>query len=178
MKFLSIAFFVILIIGCQNPTGVVTDLPTESNCVDNTLAFYPQQWYNTGINTFTYYENSTVQKQGYNQIRIKPGNKTVFKFYYRSDDRPYIFDDEYGENFWFEVDSGLNQFSINTFEIDLHKAYFDQFIPFTGGLYDITRGCINGTKISSDTWHIEINIEVPSTYPFNRNISEEFHLDQ
>lgn len=90
---------------------------------------------------------------------IEYGSNLVFMFEFIKADSPEIQDDEYAERLIFEIDHTLNQFTYNAEEVLVAKAYFNQscFCPSTGSI-PITTGTIEGSRLDSDDWMININI--------------------
>ena len=112
-------------------------------------------------------------------LYIIEGEKLVFMYGFTKDDDPNIADDEYGETVFFEVDPDVEEFHIDSNNLDQYMVTFGRFCYcIDGGYHHVDEGCIHGEKISEDKWKVSFSLRITSTWePITMMVDAEFTFD-
>ena len=89
---------------------------------------------------------------------IVDGNSLVFERYYERDDHPQIADDEYSDQFFFEVTPEGSSFLLTGEELRSVPSAFNVFcfcIP--SDVFEITDGMISGEEVDG-IWRVSVDI--------------------
>jgi len=100
------------------------------------------------------------------------GDKMVFKALYIASQDDKIYDDEYSETFWFEVDSNLTEFIFENDELEDAKAYFimsGAWVP--NKPFEVRDGYIQGQRVSGDYWEVWVDTEAETANDYRIKIS-------
>lgn len=149
MKYLLLVLSVLLLIQCQK-------LPESKNpCPDD------------GACHFEILNQSRLnvqENQGYLSLQTAKGSNLVFCYRYEKADQPNLADDEYKEELFFEIPSGLDSFELQDEKLERANATFGRLcFCADGGYHKITKGKISGKKIRNGSWEISCNLEINTT---------------
>jgi len=92
---------------------------------------------------------------------IESGNKLVFEYNFDSPSDPQIADSGFSETIIFEIQSDMEEFSLNNENLEDVNAFYRAicFCPNTQSVR-IKEGTISGKKISSTSWGIQIDVKI------------------
>lgn len=119
------------------------------------------------IYKYEFYENSELSITQIDESYMKygtisTGDKLVFKYSFIRDDEEQIADDEYAEFIYFEVDSNLESFLMEDYELETAKTILTKscfcFFPDDEEKNVLPVGSISGEKIADDTWKITFDV--------------------
>ena len=157
---LIFTFFLLILIGCSNDdSGESTNL--------------------------RFFENSIIQiprdDTDFFVVTIDSGDNLVFQYQLVVESEPNIADSGFSETILFEIDPSLTEFSFSDNDLPTTNAFYRQ-ICFCDNVESITieSGNISGIKRSSNSWQIDIDVEIDLGFvsgPRNIQISGEFELE-
>jgi hypothetical protein len=103
----------------------------------------------------------TTLVQGSLFYEIKPGNQIVFQYTHSGPDCKSIADEEYTEFLAFQIPATLSSFRFENNELTEQLTLYKRicFCPLRA--VSISKGFIQGTRLSSTRWEIEINVDIP-----------------
>ena len=132
-------------------------LPLLSGCFDNK---------NPSAEETTYYENARID---IDFPYIFSGDSVVFKRFYKKEDKEEIADDEYAEDFIFQIPSGISEFNYSGEQLIDLKLTFKQYcfcMPSEG--ITIESGTISGMRVG-DQWNIAADVNLKNIYRYNED---------
>lgn len=99
------------------------------------------------------------------------GDSLVFDRYYQAEDNEMIADDEYSENLYLELPSGVTSFEYTTenlsqFKIELYPSCF--CIPTMGTTF--VSGTLSGT-LNGDDWKLKGSVDFKLIYQYDQDSS-------
>jgi hypothetical protein len=175
LTFLKHGLLILLIalMGCDKDDG------TLENCIDNNPEFIPETISDAGGHQLIIYSNSKINlntENGYNDVFIVDGDKSVFYYSYYEDPYPMAIDDEFQEVIVFEIDPKIDEFLISGADLKKSNAFFGNICFCSpAGYFPITSGCIKGKKINDSEWQVDINILAEKEKSvFTKMLSERF----
>ncbi|MFY0598159.1 MAG: hypothetical protein JXR03_00715 [Cyclobacteriaceae bacterium] len=116
-----------------------------------------------GKTEYHYYEGASISD---NNPIVVEGDRTVFNRHFVGDDNEQIADDEFSENFYFEVDPDLNEFSFKDEElknINLRYQHLCFCVPIDSII--IVGGSISGNKVG-EKWKISADVDLKLGYDY------------
>ena len=127
---------------------------------------------------YQYHLNSQIKEEindsGHSNATIVSGDKIVFEYQFVFGDLVYIADDEFTESILFEVDPDLNEFRIETEELNNSNAIYGLFCYcMYYGYYDISSGVIEGVKLEDGNWEVSMDV----TIVFEGDVSSNAEVD-
>lgn len=102
-----------------------------------------------------YYEGSQVSSDF---PYVDSGSNIVFHRFFKAEDDPMIADDEYSEDFLFEVSTGSNSFNIEGEQLRNQRVLLNQYCfcaPYD--FIELIDGFVRGDKIGNN-WTVDANI--------------------
>lgn len=92
---------------------------------------------------------------------IKPGNQIVFQYTHIGPDCKSLADEEYVEYLVFQIPNAISSFRYENNELANQITVYKRncYCLLRSAL--ITRGFVQGSRLSSDRWVVEIQAEVP-----------------
>jgi hypothetical protein len=146
MKFLFALVLVSIISGCNKNKGY-------------------DSW--KTIDTFTYGNNKqidTARNPSYLFVYISPGSNIVFRFNHQEIAPHNVADGDLSEDLYFAIPAGITNFIYTDATLGNASCYFSKMC-FCNDLdaRPVIAGTIRGTKKSSVTWTINMDILVPGT---------------
>jgi len=132
---------------------------SEDRCSPDSYEFIFQNSMNIDtIRLFT--TDPTLEFYSYT---LSAGNKIVFTYTHHFRDCPEISDDEGQETLVFEIPQQSNSFDFND-SLELRSAkclmHFSCFCA-PGAPFFIKQGYVKGTRINSNKWKLEANLQMP-----------------
>lgn len=114
----------------------------------------------------TYVSNARISED---YPYIVSGDSTVFNRFYQAEEEENIADDEYSEDFFFQVPDNLNQFSYQDEELRALKMTLKQycFCLATEGTI-VERGSISGLRFG-DRWEVTVDVDLKYIYRFDED---------
>jgi len=108
------------------------------------------------------YEEARISKVYPN---VYPGNSTVFVYYFEAEDDEMIADDEFAEDFFFEINPSANEFTLTTDDLSTINHLYRQYC-FCGPMNysKILSGTVKGTKRSNGDWKVSGEISLDFGY--------------
>jgi hypothetical protein len=133
--------------------------PADGDCIPESFEFKFQQ--STTIDTTRLV--STDPGVDYFSYTLKPGNKIVFTYKHRFKDCPPIADDEGERTIIFEIPEQSDSFQYND-SVELLSA--KTLISYSCFCYPsqpvlLKKGFVEGTKISTGSWRIKAQLQMP-----------------
>lgn len=107
------------------------------------------------ITEFNFYQDATLTNA---YPYVVDGNGLVFERYFERDDEPMIADDEYSDQFFFQVTPEGNSFLLEGEDLQALPSAFNVFcfcVP--SDVFEITDGSISGEEIGG-IWSISVDI--------------------
>lgn len=123
---------------------------------------------------FHFYQNATLTNA---YPYIVEGNSLVFERYFESDEVPTIADDEYSDQFFFQVSPEGDSFLLEGEDLRNLPSTFNVFcFCAPSDVFEITDGSISGKEIGG-IWHISVDIAYSRGVrnPQNGEITEVDH---
>lgn len=121
---------------------------------------------NPSITENKFYEGATINSDF---PTITEGDFIVFNRYHRAEDEVSVADDEYSEDFLFQVPAGAHSFEFKNKELlDINlkfKPYCFCGLPIDT---EVAGGYIAGEKIN-DRWRIDVNVDLRQVYEFSED---------
>ena len=157
--------FMVTVLGLAamacGPTGI-----NPTNCRD-------------GKCTYTFEENKRVRiLPPVDRVQIADGDSLVFTYLFQQDENPRIFDDEYDERIYFQIDPSLDSFSFSNAELSGAKMAVQPDCECFLEIVAITNGTLTGTKLSKDRWEITMDVTFDwNQVPQERSFTAEFELE-
>lgn len=174
MKFIYLAFFVFLFLGCkaQNKAVVVEkNYASEANCpTDGNCSF---QVLNRRI------INNVEGSLGEFYVEIIEGNMLVLKFEYRRNEIANTVDGHYIEQVFFQLDKNNLHLDIKDSELEKVNAVFSRFCYCKGqtGYYHIKNGMFSLKKTLENTYQLNFDFKVDEVPQVITKIHETFSLE-
>lgn len=107
------------------------------------------------ITEFNFYQDASLTN-GYPYI--VGGSGLVFERFFEKDDNPQIADDEYSDQFFFQVNPEGGSFLLEGEELRVTPSMFDVFcFCFPSDVFEITDGSISGEEIGG-AWQVSVDI--------------------
>lgn len=104
---------------------------------------------------FNFYPNATLTQD---YPYVVDGNSLVFERYFERDDEPLIADDEYSDQFFFEVTPDGESFLLEGESLRTANTLFNVFcFCAPSDVFEITDGFISGEEIGG-IWRISVDI--------------------
>ncbi len=104
---------------------------------------------------FHFYQNASLTSA---YPYIVKGNSLVFERYFESDEVPTIADDEYSDQFFFQVSPTGNSFLVEGEDLKNLPSTFNVFcFCAPSDVFEITDGSISGEEIRG-VWHVSVNV--------------------
>ena len=140
--------------------GIIVACNVDDNCS-------PEEFYST-ITTGKEIVEVVSQHFPENVYTIVDGNKLVFSYNHVGFQCDDVYDDEWGEELTFQIDSTVAEFNWVDSQIETAQCFYRQYGAWVNAQQiRINKGTVEGIKISSNRWSIKVNIEV--TYPSSNN---------
>jgi hypothetical protein len=123
---------------------------------------------NGSITKNIYFENSQLNSA---LPLVRDGENLVFHHFYQADDEENIADDEYSENIYFELASGVTSFEIKDAGLeDLKFAYYPLCFCAPVDSTVLTGGTITGEK-NGNNWKINVAVTLLPFYQYDADSS-------
>ncbi|UZO80383.1 hypothetical protein NBT05_15675 [Aquimarina sp. ERC-38] len=92
---------------------------------------------------------------------IESGNKLVFEYTFDSPSDPQIADSGFSEEIIFEIESDMEEFSLNNESLEDINAFY-RATCFCSNIQSvrITEGTISGKKLNATSWEIQIDVKI------------------
>ncbi len=115
---------------------------------------------NPSLTNLKVYNNATISED---YPFITDGNSLVFHYYFEAEDEENIADDEFAEDFFIEITTSGNAFTLNSDDLKELSHLYRQYC-FCGSINysSITAGLLEGVKKSNEDWSIfgQITLEL------------------
>lgn len=107
------------------------------------------------LTEYNFYSGATLS---FDYPYVVNGNAIVFERYFEKQDDPNIADDEYSDQFFFEVTPEGNSFLLEGESLQATRTSFNTFcfcVP--SDVFEITGGTISGSE-RDGLWHVSVDI--------------------
>jgi len=104
--------------------------------------------------------------------QITEGENIVFTYQFDAAQCESIFDDEYSEFIYFEVDATIDQFSLKDSALTNIKLIYKRSGAWVNEQAQVVIGTINGVKNNTESWDIDAEFVLPLSTDLSSNASE------